>query len=335
MMSIRFISSERAIGAFVAGIIVCASLTLILMNKPAKKDVGRRIENQPVLNLRQPIDPALVLYKETSSPIHTGFSWARSIAVGPDDRIYVSGGQEIRAFEPSGERLPFAVTLQNEATALTVSKDGTLYAGAEDHIETYDSSGQLKERWKPNNSKSFITSIGVWEENVLAADFGARTVYRYDLHGNEKGSFGDFVLPSYYFDLAISPNGIAHVVNTGKHRVESYNPDGNLTSWWGEFSNDDVKKFCGCCNPVNFTLLPNDEGFVTCEKGITRVKVFDKEGTFLGFVAAPDQFSRHDSLSAVPDYCFSGLGLDVAIDSKGRILILDPALAQVRIFARI
>jgi len=299
------------------------------------KDAGLKSENPSHLNPQQPIDPALILYKEAGVPINTGFSWARSIAVGPDDRIYASGGQEIRAFDPSGVKLTFDVTLQNEATALTVSKDGTLYAGAEDHIETYDSSGQLKERWKPNNSKAFITSIGVREENVFAADFENRTVYRYDLHGQEKGSFGDFVLPSYYFDLAISSNGIVYAVNTGKHRIESYNQEGNLTAWWGEFSNDDVKKFCGCCNPVNFALLPNDAGFVTCEKGITRVKVYDKEGTFLGFVAAPDQFSQHDNLSAVPDYCFSGLGLDVAVDSKGRILILDPALAQVRIFARI
>lgn len=334
-MPIRFFSSERAIGVFIAAIIVCAGITLILLNMPAKMDVDLRKENQAPLNLRQPVDPALVLYRETGAPINTGFSWARVIAVGSDDRIYISGGQEIRAFEPSGVKLPFTVALQNEVTALTVSKDGTLYAGAGDHIETYDSSGQLKERWNPLNPKAFITSIGVGEETVYAADFGNRTVYRCDLQGNVKGNFGDFVLPSYYFDLAISSTGVLYVVNTGKYRIESYNPDGNLTAWWGEFSNEDVKKFCGCCNPVNFALLPNDAGFVTCEKGMTRVKVFDKEGTFLGFVAAPDQFSQHDSLSAVPNYRFSGVGLDVAVDSKGRILILDPALAQARIFTRI
>ncbi|MBM3243119.1 hypothetical protein FJZ31_43220, partial [Candidatus Poribacteria bacterium] len=45
----------------------------------------------------------------------------------------------------------------------------------------------------------------------------------------------------------------------------------------------DIDGFCGCCNPVNFAMLP-DGRFVTCEKGLPRVKIYDADGTFSGVV---------------------------------------------------
>lgn len=327
-------TSERVIGAIIAIAIGCAGLSLYWINQPKSSRISLLQDDQTKFESIAAIDPAMILYVENSDKIDTGLPWARSIAIGPDDRIYVSGGQEIRTFSSAGERLTTSYTAEDEITALTVAEDGTVYLAAGKFIETIDASGKNRNRWDAHNEKSYITSLGLYRDRIFAADFGNRTVHRYDIEGNKIGSFGDFVLPGNYFDLAIDQDGVVHVANSGRHRLEMYSLEGNLISWWGDFSMTDIKGFCGCCNPVNFALLPGNDGYVTCEKGISRVKIYDLEGQLVGIVAGPKQFNHHLSLNATPDYCFSNLGMDVAVDSTGRVLVLDPALAEVRIFTR-
>ncbi len=79
--------------------------------------------------------------------------------------------------------------------------------------------------------------------------------------------------------------------------------------------------FSGCCNPSNFVILPNGS-FVTSEKGIIRVKIHNPAGEFETVVATPNQFEKGTT------------GLDLAVDSDGRILVLDPKKGMVRIFSK-
>jgi len=83
---------------------------------------------------------------------------------------------------------------------------------------------------------------------------------------------------------------------------------------------------------VNFAILPDGE-VVTCEKGLTRVKIHDAEGNFLGVVAGPESFKKHDELVNNSPYRTFG-ALDVAAGADGRILILDPQTNEVRTFRR-
>ena len=86
--------------------------------------------------------------------------------------------------------------------------------------------------------------------------------------------------------------------------------------YWGE-STPRIEGFFGCCNPAHFALLA-DGRFVTAEKGIPRVKIYDAAGKFVCVVAGPKQVP----VAAV----------DLATDRRGRILVLDPAARSVRIF---
>ncbi|MBU4493955.1 MAG: hypothetical protein KJ874_01485, partial [Acidobacteria bacterium] len=88
---------------------------------------------------------------------------------------------------------------------------------------------------------------------------------------------------------------------------------------WGEASMD-IEGFCGCCNPSHFAVLP-DGSFVTSEKGIPRVKIYDRLGRLASVVAGPDRFDEGTK------------GLDTAADADGRIYILDPSRKRVRIFS--
>jgi hypothetical protein len=81
----------------------------------------------------------------------------------------------------------------------------------------------------------------------------------------------------------------------------------------------EIDGFCGCCNPTHMAILDNGS-FVTSEKGLPRVKVIAPTGELQAVVAGPGQLA--------PDT----VGLDLAIDPEGRILVLDPAARMVRVF---
>jgi hypothetical protein len=131
------------------------------------------------------------------------------------------------------------------------------------------------------------------------------------------------------------------VTNPGNHRIEAYTFEGDLEFSWGKFSSN-VVSFCGCCNPVNFAILRGsrsagtDDSFVTCEKGLTRVKIYDVEGAFVGVVAGPEQLVEGGT-ARIDEWASEGkaIGFDVAVDAAGRIFVLDTIKNVVRIFTKI
>jgi len=82
-------------------------------------------------------------------------------------------------------------------------------------------------------------------------------------------------------------------------------------------------------------MLP-DGGFVTCEKGLVRVKIYNSGGSFVGVVAGPEQFGAggKSSICMLPDECKTG-GFDVAVDGEGRIFVLDTVDNIVKVFTRV
>ncbi|RJP27063.1 MAG: hypothetical protein C4527_14170 [Candidatus Omnitrophota bacterium] len=325
-------ASQWLIGVILTIAIICSILAIVLPVFLKEKKTGSGLQSD-IERLRR-TDPLLIRYDELKPSIKTDLKWARNIAVSSDDRVIVTGGRAMRVYDSAGQKLALEIETEQEISAIAVADDGSLYLGVGDHIKMFDSSGRLLNRWESVGPKAVLTSIGISNDDVFVADAGNRTIHRYNISGEKRASFGDFIIPSFYFDLAISADGLLYAANTGEHRIETYDLDGNLISWWGVFSNEDPKGFCGCCNPVNFALLPNEEGFITCEKGIARVKIYDKEGNFEGFVAGAEQFKQYDSIYGIPEDRYNPVGLDVAVDSKGRVMVLDPATAEVRIFQR-
>ena len=77
-------------------------------------------------------------------------------------------------------------------------------------------------------------------------------------------------------------------------------------------------------------MLP-DGRFVTCEKGITRVKLYSPDGRFVGVIAGPEAFVRHDRL-ARQEQTGDASPLAAAVDSRGRVWVLDPSARELRRF---
>lgn len=283
-------------------------------------------------------DPSLIKYKEIGK-INTKLQDASVIATDSKDRIYVAGDKLIRTFDDKGELLS-EIKLPDSATSLAIADNGDIYVAIRDHIEVYNQKGKQVSKWNSIGKNAIITAIAVYKDNIFIANAGEKIVQRYDVKENlinligkknpDKGISG-FIIPSPYFDLSVPNDGLLRVVNPGNHKIETYTFDGDLLSSWGKTSLE-IDGFGGCCNPVNISILP-DGKFITCEKGIPRIKIYSEKGDFIGVVAGAESFANTVGIHN-PEICKedSTKALDVAVDSKARILVLDPVEKTVRIF---
>jgi hypothetical protein len=296
------------------------------------------------LSAYQKTDPATLHYRP-SARFDTGFKRARGVATGAGDRLLVAGDSSLRLFGPDGARLAEWPIDGDRPRAAAEAADGTVYVALKDRVLVFDAAGKRTAAWDPASPGSFLTSIAAGEADVFAADAGRRVVYRYDRSGkllrqigvkDEKRGIPGFAVPSPYFDVAIAPDGLLRVANTGRLRIETYTFDGDLERWWGKPSLQ-WDGFSGCCNPSHFALLPNGE-VITSEKGLVRIKRSNEKGEWLGAVAGPEHLlDGRPEMAGVPgpDADGAGAAFDVAIDSKGRVLALDPYTQAIRIFERI
>jgi hypothetical protein len=271
-------------------------------------------------------DPLLLDWRESEAvPLGTGE--LGGLAVDGRGRIHVAAGRRLLVFDGGGEKVEERA-LSAAPGAVAVGPEGEIYLAVGDHIEVHSPGGAV-EAWASLGEKAIITSLAASDSDVFAADAGSRLVWRFDRAGRLRGSFGrknltagkvGFIVPSPYFDVALGADGEIWVVNPGRLRVELHSYEGLFKESWGEASLA-VGGFGGCCNPTHIALLP-DGSFVTSEKGLPRVKIYGPDGTLRSVAAGPESFKA------------GAVGLDLAVDGAGRILVLDPSRRALRIFER-
>lgn len=285
-------------------------------------------------------DPALVQYREVGR-FGIGASEPRRIAFGPREQLYIATRQGVHILDTGGK--PIAdIPLSAPARCVAVATDGTVYAGLRDHVEVFDPKGQRLASWDAPTKKTWLTGLVVGETDLFAADSANRCVLRYDRTGkllrrigekNRERNIPGLIVPSPYLDVDLGRDGLLRVNNPGRHCIELYTPSGDLEGSWGKPSAA-IEGFCGCCNPVGLALLP-DGKCVTCEKGLSRVKVYGADGAFDCVVAGPESFSENGKPGSVHDLSDGTLGgLDAAQDAQGGIYILDLVARDVRVMRR-
>jgi hypothetical protein len=268
---------------------------------------------------------SLPRFKELG-PVKPALAEISGIAADHQGRIYVCGKGGAEIFDSAGKEMQ-RFTIPGSAGCIALLPDGNLLLGMTDHVEQWSPAGMRMAEWKPADTSSVITSIAANASFVYVADAGKKIVYQYDHKGNLLSRIGEkdperkipgFIVPSPFFDVGISPSGDLWVANPGRYELEKYSPEGSLLSHWGE-SSMALEGFAGCCNPSHFAFL-SDGSFVTSEKGIVRVKICYPDGRFRYLVAGPESFEEGTK------------GLDLAVDCRGRILVLDPYKHLVHIF---
>ncbi len=249
-----------------------------------------------------------------------------AIAVDQNDRILITSENHIVRLDQSGEVMESGSAFAT-INAIAVDSTGTVYCALEKNVQVLDSMLAPLTSWPSLYGRSYLTSIALSDADIFCADAGERIVWRFDKTGQLLNKIGEkddskdvpgFVIPSPYFDVVIDAEGFLWAINTGRHQFENYFADGSLRSSWQK-SSMRIDGFSGCCNPVHVAPLP-DGSFVTSEKGILRIKVHNQIGELVGVVALPDQFDDNT------------VALDIAVNSKGHILVLDSVRQQVRIF---
>ncbi|HPC95366.1 MAG TPA: NHL repeat-containing protein [Sedimentisphaerales bacterium] len=284
-------------------------------------------------------DPNLIAYREVEPAIATGFARSRALTLDGEGQLYIAGDKAVRVLSNKGT-LEHVIAVSGEPRCVAVSSEGRVYVGLRNHVEVFDATGERLAAWEPLGDRSFLSSILVAGDSVFVADAGNAVVLRYDKTGKSINRIGEkdpsrdipgFVVPSPYFDLALAPDGLLRVVSPGRTRVEAYTFDGDLEFSWGENSIR-IHGFCGCCNPVNIAMLP-DGRYVTAEKGLIRVKIYDAKGTFQSVVAGPEQLVKGGAARVFENAeDAEASGFDVAVDAAGRIYVLDTIENKVRIF---
>ncbi len=270
-------------------------------------------------------DTSMATFSETGQ-IKTSLEEIHGIATDSSGKIFVAGKDGVERYDSSG-KLENKFKIDGTAKCIALNENGNIFIGMKDHIEIWDSTGILLSQWASLGDEVEITSVAVKGTDIFFADAGQKVVYHCHVKGYLLNKIGlkdpatgvpGFIVPSPYFDLGISKDGNLWVVNPGRHSFEKYNFQGKLLTSWGKASMA-LEGFCGCCNPSNFAFI-NDSLFVTSEKGIERIKIYGADGTFLAVVATPDKFKQGTK------------GLDLAVDNKNRILVLDPVKMEIRIF---
>ncbi|MDT8391737.1 MAG: hypothetical protein RRC34_14650 [Lentisphaeria bacterium] len=268
-------------------------------------------------------DPARVIYRQETvikiplaNPSGFDFSDGRFAVIGSGQVVF----SQVKSGMTRLLDTPFS------ATAAAFGPGGKLYVAGETGIHSVAPNGELTPWVRPPEG-SFICSMAGNEAFLWLADSNHGRVLAYDPEGRmvyaidgEKGPKGEphFVLPSRFFDLYPAPDGSLWVTNPGRHRLENYRADGSFLSSWGE-AGTRLEAFCGCCNPTHVAVFP-DGRFITVEKGLTRIKEYDQQGTLTGVVADAALLKN------------TGAGLATVILPDNRVAVLDPDAGVIRVF---
>jgi len=287
----------------------------------------------------QTSDPALKRYDELLR-YRVGIESARCIAVAEDGVLYVGGDEGIQVVDGEGCELA-VIRLARPVQSLAVMGSDRLLVGQKGRILVLGLDGRELESWDDFPEDMLPTSIDVSELAVHVADAVNRVVRKLNESGEGIGVIDGrsgvvegvgFKVPSPYFCVKTGADGLLRVTNPGAHRVEAYLPDGRLELAWGRASFA-IEGFCGCCNPVDFDIFP-DGSYVTCEKGLPRVKLYDAHGVFTGVVAGPEDFPEYLAVVNAGAHKAAGAGIQAVIDPAGRILILDAIAQKLRVMVR-
>jgi hypothetical protein len=274
--------------------------------------------------------------------IQAPYERIRDLAFDPQSRLLVGGGMGVRILTAEGHPEKEIAT-PSAVQSVTTDPEGALFVGLRKEVLSLDPTGKKRASWAVidgnTNGFGFVTCLSFFEDKVFIADAGNRSVYRFASDGDYIDAIDGFHIPSAYFDCAVDSKGMLHVAHTSEHRVESYNPNGELVEKWGKYGSSPAD-FCGCCNPTNLSLMPNG-WMVTSEKGIPRLKVHDSNGT-LQAILSPEELGLKEEQSYLSQIrqanadslpCHDGWpGMPVAIDKRGRLAVSLPGLNQIRLY---
>jgi len=321
---------SAALTVVLLGILALAMAWFFLKDRGSMDSPSARIENtlieeeialapgEELLELEIPPAPIIPISRlvrqwEVASDSEPAPRGLLSLIVDETGSIYVADGARSRVYQYSleGDLMRTLETPPNASFSLvapidiTVGKDGKLYVL--DHrasdIKVFDREGRFISVYKCN--LSYPTSMILNDDVLLVLDTQKGRIVRVDLEGKVLGQIGtqgeELGQLRHPSGIAISAEGILHVVDSGNNRILRFREDGSCIGSWSFPS--------PLSSPPRHDAALDSQGrLYVVEASAKRIHVFDPTGNHLGF-------------------WYPGLGennihpLDIAINREDQILI--------------
>jgi len=195
-----------------------------------------------------------------------------------DDKLYIIAGATVYICQADGKEI-HRFPISPEARDIAV-KNRQIYILYPTYIEVFSEDGTQVYGWKACSELSDYCSFTFTDEHVFVTDAANKNICKYTLEGSFVRfihSPRNFIIPSYAFAIE-NRNDTIYCVNSGRHQVEMYTPEG---SYMGSFGGPGGQSgfFAGCCNPAYIAFSPEGE-LITSEKGNPRISSFERSGNF-------------------------------------------------------
>jgi len=158
-----------------------------------------------------------------------------SVAVS-DNNIYLGGESYLSCYDKDLSK-QWHHSMPGKITALSVNGD-SIYAASLETLSLVSTGGKMITEWGPYDANSIITSVYAGRNYVAFADAGNKLVFILRKNGELFSMLGQsenkFIIPSSYFDVALSGENRIYAANTGNRRIETWTPDGVLLGQFGE-----------------------------------------------------------------------------------------------------
>jgi hypothetical protein len=212
-----------------------------------------------------------------------------SVALSEEGLIFLGGQSFVSCYNNEFAR-QWTLKMPERITAIAVCGD-SIFASSVGKIFVLGKNGVMLGEWGPYEVNSIFTSVSANHKLVAVADAANKLVFILRKDGEVTGMIGQndkrFIIPSSYFDVALTKNDTIYIANPGNHRIEQWNTHGFFISEFGK-TGTGPDEFNACCNPAHFALIPG--GFVTAEKGLNRIKILGMDGSFIEFVSVNNKF---------------------------------------------
>jgi hypothetical protein len=241
----------------------------------------------------------------------------KAVAACTNGDIIAAGESFVSCYNGSLEQ-KWTLKMPSGITAVAACGD-TIFAASVELVYLISADGKLIDEWGPYEASSSITSISAFGQNIAFADAGNKRIFVLKKNGEVITMIGQsekwFIIPSLYFDVALSEGNVLFAANTGNRRIETWTITGKFLEKFGE-PGTAPGAFCGCCNPAHFAVIP--QGFVTSEKGINRIKILDQYGVFVEYVSSRNSFTPSIPLDVASN---DGITIYAANPSDGKIYV--------------
>lgn len=316
----------KYITVFLLLLVLVVAAIIVFDNKTDKVDTSSYLTTNPLekdLEAYESVDDFLLSHVETKQ-IRVNAATPKALDY-KDGEIYLLADDYLQIIRTSGSEVK-KTALGEGSTCLSVLKDKRVLVGFKDHLVLLDKDLSII-KTSAISEKALFTAVASKGNLFFVADAGLKRVLVYDQNLNQTNTFkGEsgvseqhgFIVPSAHFDLAVYDDTELWVVNPGMHALQNYSDNGKLRSFWSN-SSFEIDGFSGCCNPFHIAFQP-DGSFVTSEKGLVRIKIYEPFGLLRSVVASPISFKGEH------------IAPDVAVDEEGGVLALDYEKKMIRFF---